>query len=114
MSQKFLALIDESVNEGYDRGIDLFMENLETDLAKHEVIAEAEGLDNIISAIMEDEDVDPTNEKAPIEEGKEEAKTEPETKVENKEEVVAENEIDETEKEVDALLAQLEKDGGTI
>jgi hypothetical protein len=53
MLREFVALVNEAVNDGFDRGLNLFMENLEEDLAKSEVITEAGGIDTVVAAILE-------------------------------------------------------------
>jgi len=53
MLREFVALVNEAVDDGFNRGLNLFMENLEEDLAKSEVIAEAGGIDTVVAAILE-------------------------------------------------------------
>jgi len=53
MLREFVKLVDEAVDDGFNRGLTLFMENLEEDLAKSEVIAEAGSVDNVVAAILE-------------------------------------------------------------
>ena len=53
MLREFVTLVDEAVEDGFNRGLNLFMENLEEDLAKSEIIAEAGGVDRKIAAILE-------------------------------------------------------------
>ena len=53
MLREFVALVNEAVDDGFNRGLNLFMENLEEDLAKSEVIAEAGGVDTVIATILE-------------------------------------------------------------
>jgi len=53
MLREFVKLVDEAVDDGFNRGLNLFMENLEEDLAKSEVIAEAGSVDNVVAAILE-------------------------------------------------------------
>ena len=53
MLREFVALVNEAVDDGFNRGLNLFMENLEEDLAKSEVIAEAGGVDTVVAAILE-------------------------------------------------------------
>jgi len=53
MLREFVALVNEAVDDGFNRGLNLFMENLEEELAKSEVIAEAGGVDTVIAAILE-------------------------------------------------------------
>jgi len=53
MLREFVALVNEAVDDGFNRGLNLFMENLEEELAKSEVIAEAGGVDTVIATILE-------------------------------------------------------------
>ena len=53
MLREFVKLVDEAVDDGFNRGLNLFMENLEEDLAKSEIIAEAGSVDKTIAAILE-------------------------------------------------------------
>jgi len=53
MLREFVALVNEAVDDGFSRGLNLFMENLEEDLAKSEVIAEAGGVDTVIATILD-------------------------------------------------------------
>ena len=53
MLREFVKLVDEAVDDGFNRGLILFMESLEEDLAKSEVIAEHGGVDSVFAAILE-------------------------------------------------------------
>lgn len=53
LRDKFIEIISEGLYEGYSRGIAVFMESLEEDLAKKEVINES-SLDGVIDYLMED------------------------------------------------------------
>jgi len=53
MLREFVSLVNEAVEDGFNRGLNLFMENLEEDLAKSEIIAEAGGVDVVMAAILE-------------------------------------------------------------
>jgi hypothetical protein len=53
LRDKFIEIISEGLYEGYSRGITVFMESLEEDLAKKEVINES-SLDGVIDYLMED------------------------------------------------------------
>ena len=55
MLREFVALVSEAVDDGFNRGLNLFMESLEEDLAKSEVITEAGGVDNLFAAILEND-----------------------------------------------------------
>ena len=55
---KFAEIIGEALTKGYSRGIDVFMENLEEDLAKKQVLNEVSTVD-IIDHIMT-EAIEPT------------------------------------------------------
>ena len=52
MLRQFVDLVNEAVDEGYTRGIDLFMESLEADLAKDEVLNE-HGVDSVVAFLFE-------------------------------------------------------------
>jgi len=62
MLREFIQLVDEAVDEGYDRGLNLFMESLEEDLTKNEVIAESGGFDKVISEMMTADGIELLNE----------------------------------------------------
>ena len=55
MLREFVQLVDEAVDDGFNRGLNLFMESLEEDLMKSEVIAEAGGVDTLFAAILEND-----------------------------------------------------------
>lgn len=84
MINEFVQLTEEAVDEGYERGISMFMENLEEDLAVNDVITEAGDIDNIISEMFTAEGF-------------------------TTEEVISEEEID--EEKVDALYDEFKKQG---
>jgi hypothetical protein len=53
MLREFVKLVNEAVEDGFDRGLNLFMESLEEDLTKSEVISEIGGVDKTFAAILE-------------------------------------------------------------
>lgn len=53
MLREFVKLVDEAVDDGFTRGLNLFMENLEEDLVKSELIIESGGVDRVFAAILE-------------------------------------------------------------
>jgi len=53
MLREFVKLVEDVVDEGFDRGINLFMETLEEDLAKTEMITENGGVDSVLANIFE-------------------------------------------------------------
>jgi hypothetical protein len=53
MLREFVKLVDEAVDDGFNRGLDLFMESLEEDLSKTETITEAGGPDQHFAAILQ-------------------------------------------------------------
>lgn len=55
MLREFVMLTEEAVKEGTERGISLFMESLEDDLAKGEVIAECGSVENALVNLFENE-----------------------------------------------------------
>ena len=54
LREKFAEIIGEALYNGYKRGIDVFMEGLEEDLAKSEVFEEGVTPEDIIDFLMED------------------------------------------------------------
>lgn len=58
MLREFVKLVDEAVDEGFDRGLNLFMEGLEEDLTKSEVLAESGGFDAHMAKIFESDGID--------------------------------------------------------
>lgn len=52
MLREFVDLVNEAVDEGYSRGIQLFLESLETDLAKDEVFQE-HGVEKVLTHLYE-------------------------------------------------------------
>ncbi len=62
MIREFIQLVDEAVDEGFDRGLNLFMEGLEEDLAKSEIIAESGGFDKVVSQMMTADGIELLNE----------------------------------------------------
>jgi len=55
MLREFVTLVNEAVEDGFDRGLNLFMEHLEEDLEKSEIISESGGVDTVIAHILESE-----------------------------------------------------------
>ena len=49
MIREFTKLVTEAVDAGTERGLNLFMESLEEDLSKAEVIEECGGIDEVIT-----------------------------------------------------------------
>jgi len=82
MLREFVQLIDEAVDEGFDRGLNLFMEGLEEDLTKSEVLSESGGFDAYAAKMFESDGIS----------------------VE-----VLEEELD--EEKIDAMLEQFKKEG---
>jgi hypothetical protein len=58
MLREFVQLVDEAVDDGFNRGLDLFMESLEEDLSKTETITEAGGIDSHFASILQKEGFD--------------------------------------------------------
>lgn len=52
MLRSFTDLVNETVNEAYDNGINLFLESLEADLSKDAYISE-HGLEKVIGECFE-------------------------------------------------------------
>ena len=57
MLRQFVKLVDEAVEDGFIRGLNLFMENLEEDLSKAEVITEAGGVNHKLYKMFEAEGI---------------------------------------------------------
>ena len=57
LREKFAQIIQENILTGYSRGIDIFLENLEVDLQKREVISE-NGIETIVESLMENANID--------------------------------------------------------
>ena len=57
MQREFVDLVNETVDEGFTRGIDLFLEALETDLEKDQIFQE-HGVDNVIQHLYEEAGVE--------------------------------------------------------
>lgn len=53
MMREFAELLDESITRGFESGIDMFLEGLETDLSKAEIMESFGGTKNYINAMME-------------------------------------------------------------
>ena len=53
MLREYTQLVSETIDEGFERGIGLFMENLEVDLVKDEIIQEAGSVDNVLKVMFE-------------------------------------------------------------
>lgn len=50
--RKFVELVESQINTGFEAGIDMFLESLETDLSKNEVLSE-HGVATYVNAMME-------------------------------------------------------------
>jgi hypothetical protein len=57
MIREFTQLVTEAVDAGTERGLSLFMESLEEDLSKGEVIEECGGIDEVITRLFESEGI---------------------------------------------------------
>ena len=53
MLREYTQLVSETIDEGFERGIGLFMENLEVDMVKDEIIQEAGSVDNVLKVMFE-------------------------------------------------------------
>lgn len=58
MLREYVNLVNETVDKGYERGMNLFYENLVIDTKKSEAITEAGGIENILEAMFAGADVD--------------------------------------------------------
>lgn len=63
MLRKFENLVNEAIEDGFARGTNVFMENLEEDLVKDEIITEAGSFDNVLNELFEgsDDNIDDDN-----------------------------------------------------
>jgi len=91
MLREFVDLVNEAVDEGFSRGIELFLESLETDLAKDEIFEE-HGFDTVMQHLYEEAGVDVSAEES-----------------DNEEDL---DDID--EEKLDAMLKELEDDDSEI
>ena len=57
MLREVVQLVNEAVDEGHERGVSLFMENLEEDLAKEHIFEEFGGVDPVMSALFEEQGI---------------------------------------------------------
>ena len=51
MLREFVQLVSEAVDDGFNRGLNLFMENLEEDLAKSEILSET-SIDQVVAEML--------------------------------------------------------------
>lgn len=51
-SKHFVNLVNEAVNDGFDQGIKVFMENLEEHLSKTELMESAGGVENYFNNVL--------------------------------------------------------------
>jgi len=54
MLREVVNLVNEAVDEGHERGVGLFMENLEEDLAKEHVFESNGGVDPVMVQLFEE------------------------------------------------------------
>ncbi|MDX1699351.1 MAG: hypothetical protein R3250_01975 [Melioribacteraceae bacterium] len=71
MLREVVQLVNEAVDEGHERGVALFMENLEEDLAKEHIFEEFGGVDPVMAALFEEQGIE-THELTALEEMKDE------------------------------------------
>lgn len=57
MLREVVTLVNEAVDEGHERGISLFMENLEEDLAKDHIFESNGGVDSVMVKLFEESGV---------------------------------------------------------
>lgn len=58
MLREVVNLVNEAVDEGHERGIALFMENLEEDLAKDHIFESNGGADGVMAQLFEEAGVE--------------------------------------------------------
>ena len=95
MFREYVNLIEESVNEGTSRGVQLFLENLNQDMVIDEVFEELGGSDATIKQIFMENGYEVTD-LEPIEENEATPVTEDEEAF---------------DKKLDSILEQLKKEG---
>jgi hypothetical protein len=71
MLREVVQLVNEAVNEGHERGVSLFMENLEEDLIKDHIFEEHGGVDPVMATLFEEQGIE-TSEYSALEELKDE------------------------------------------
>jgi hypothetical protein len=54
MLREVVNLVNEAVDEGHGRGVSLFMENLEEDLAKEHIFEDHGGVDTVMVKLFEE------------------------------------------------------------
>lgn len=54
MLREVVKLVNEAVEEGHERGVSLFMENLEEDLAKEHIFEGNGGVDRVMVKLFEE------------------------------------------------------------
>ena len=54
MLREVVKLVNEAVDEGHERGVSLFMENLEEDLAKEHIFEGNGGVDTVMVKLFEE------------------------------------------------------------
>ena len=90
MFREFVTLVNESVSEGIDRGTEMFLEGLNTDLEMDEIYENHDGIKGVLKKVFMEGGFEPTEED------------------ENEN---GEPEDDEIEEKLDKILALLKKDG---
>jgi len=51
---QFEQLVDEAILDGYNSGLELFMENIEAELQNMVAIEESGGIENVIESVVSD------------------------------------------------------------
>ncbi len=69
MLREVVELVNEAVDEGHARGVQLFMENLEEDLTKEHIFEEFGGIDPVMAKLFEESGIE-THELTALEEMK--------------------------------------------
>jgi hypothetical protein len=96
LRKEFIQLVENTVDAGFERGVNLFLENLEETMGKEAVFEQFGGVDGTINALMEEEFDLPAIEASEVVE-------------ESTEEELTDDNIDHVA--VDAILDELEKEG---
>lgn len=54
LRKEFISIVENTVNAGFDRGVSLFLENLEETMGKQAVFEQFGGVDNTINKLLEE------------------------------------------------------------
>ena len=98
MLREYVNLVNETVDKGYERGMNLFYENLVIDTKKSDAIVEAGGIENMLEAMFA------------AEEAGEDAETISETDLDEIDEATLDELLAKAEEDLDAMSESEELD----